>query len=79
METFALENLGIDKLEKWDTAFVAEKLKQAKFDLDEQKIKPYFPLDKVLKGLFEIVERLYGLSFNKTTEIDPYQEEVVVY
>ena len=79
METFALENLGIEKLEKWDTAFVAEKLKQAKFDLDEQKLKPYFPLDKVLKGLFEIVERLYGLSFYKTTEIDPYQEEVVVY
>jgi peptidyl-dipeptidase Dcp len=79
METFALENLGIDKLEKWDTAFVAEKLKQAEFDLDEQKLKPYFPLNKVLKGLFEIVERLYGLSFYKTTEIDPYQEEVVVY
>jgi peptidyl-dipeptidase Dcp len=79
METFALENLGIEKLEKWDTAFVAEKLKQAKFDLDEQKLKPYFPLDKVLKGLFEIVERLYGLSFYKTTEIDPYQQEVVVY
>jgi len=79
MEAFAAENLKLTRLEKWDTAFVAEKLKQAEFDLNEQELKPYFPLDKVLNGLFEIVEKLYGLRFHKTIEIDTYQEEVVVY
>ena len=79
MEAFAAENLKLTRLEKWDTAFVAEKLKQAEFDLNEQELKPYFPLDKVLNGLFEIVEELYGLRFHKTIEIDTYQEEVVVY
>ncbi|MBT3541982.1 MAG: M3 family metallopeptidase [Flavobacteriaceae bacterium] len=79
MEAFAKENLGISTLEKWDTAFVAEKLKQEEFDLNEQVLKPYFPLNKVLDGLFQIIERLYGLSFYKTTEIDTYQEEVDVY
>lgn len=79
MEAFAAENLKLTRLEKWDTAFVAEKLKQVEFDLNEQELKPYFPLDKVLNGLFEIVEKLYGLRFHKTIEIDTYQEEVVVY
>ena len=79
MEAFAKENLGISTLEKWDTAFVAEKLKQEEFDLNEQVLKPYFPLNKVLDGLFQIIERLYGLSFYKTTKIDTYQEEVDVY
>ncbi|MGY8922458.1 MAG: M3 family metallopeptidase, partial [Flavobacteriales bacterium] len=79
MEVFAANKLGITSLKKWDTSFVAEKLKQAKFNLNEQELKPYFPLKKVLSGLFEIVERLYNLSFHETTETDPYHDEVIIY
>ena len=42
METFAAQNLGLKQLDKWDTAFVSEKLKQAELKLDEQKLKPFF-------------------------------------
>ena len=79
MEKFALENLGLSVIEKWDTAFVSEKLKLAKLDLDEQKLKPYFSLENVKAGVFDITGRLYGLSFKKNTAIEGYHPEVEVY
>ena len=79
MKTFAAENLNLNCLEKWDTAFVSEKLKQATLNLDEQQLKPYFPLEKVLKGLFEIVYKLYGIQFHENTKIDVYHPDVKVF
>lgn len=77
--TFAQENLNIQSLEKWDTAFVSEKLKQAQLELDEQALKPYFPLEKVKEGLFKIVEKLYGLHFKKNDSLEAYHKEVDVF
>ena len=79
VEDFAKEKLNLDKIEKWDTAYVSEKLKQAQLDLNEQLLKPYFPLEKVKLGLFEIVGKLYGLSFKKNNDIEGYNEEVDIY
>lgn len=79
VEDFAKENLNLDKIEKWDTAYVSEKLKQEQLDLNEQLLKPYFPLEKVKLGLFEIVGKLYGLSFKKNNDIEGYHEEVDIY
>ena len=79
MEKFALLNLGLNNLEKWDTAFVSEKLKQALLELDEQEIKPYFPLEKVKTGVFEIANKLYGLHFKKNSALEVYHSDVEVY
>ena len=79
VEKFAKEKLNLDKIEKWDIAYVSEKLKQAQLDLNEQLLKPYFPLEKVKLGLFEIVGKLYGLSFKKNNDIEGYHEEVDIY
>ena len=79
MKKFAEDNLQIDTIEKWDTAYISEKLKQAHLKLDEQELKPYFSLEKVLLGLFEIVARLYGLSFKKNNKLERYHKEVDVY
>ena len=79
MEKFALLNLGLNNLEKWDTAFVSEKLKQALLELDEQEIKPYFPLEKVKTGVFEIANKLYGLHFKKNSALEGYHCDVEVY
>lgn len=79
VENFAKENLNLDQIEKWDTAYVSEKLKQVQLDLNEQLLKPYFPLEKVKLGLFEIVGKLYGLSFKKNNDIEGYHEEVDIY
>jgi peptidyl-dipeptidase Dcp len=67
---------GIDQLEKWDGAYYSEKLKQQLFSLDDEILKPYFQLEKVLEGAFTIAERLYGITFNEIFDIDKYHEEV---
>ena len=79
IEEFANNKLNLKNLQKWDTAFVSEKLKQELFDFDEQILKPYFPLPKVLNGLFEIVEKLYGLTFKKSEKISGYHPDVSCY
>ena len=79
MELFARENFNLKDLEKWDSAFVSEKLKEAELQLNEQELKPYFELDQVLNGLFEIVKKLYGIEFKENTELDVYHSEVKVF
>lgn len=79
LSQFAKERDGIEQLEKWDGAYYAEKLKQQLFDLDDEKLKPYFQLEKVLDGAFSIAQKLYGLQFKEIFNIDTYHEEVKTY
>ena len=68
------------KLEPWDWNFYAEKVRKAKFDLDENEVKPYFELNNVLEnGVFYAAEQLYGISFKQRNDIPVYQEDVKVY
>ena len=76
MSEFAKKELDLDELEKWDTAFVTEKLKEKELKLDEQELKPYFPLDSVLNGLFKIADLLYEIEFKENSEIDVYHKDV---
>lgn len=70
---------SITKLEKWDAAYYSEKLKQRLFSLDDELLKPYFKLENVINGVFEIASRLYGLSFEETQEIEKYHPDVLTY
>lgn len=76
---FAKKLDGIEQLEKWDGAYYSEKLKQQLFNLDDEKLKPYFQLEKVLNGAFDIAGKLYGLTFNEVFDIDKYHDEVMTY
>jgi peptidyl-dipeptidase Dcp len=76
LSAFAKKLDGIDQLEKCDGAYYSEKLKQQLFNLDDEILKPYFQLEKVLEGAFTIAERLYGIKFNEIFDIDKYHEEV---
>lgn len=68
------------ELEPWDWNFYAEKVRKAKYDLDESEIKPYFELNTVLeKGVFYAAQKLYGITFKKRTDIPTYHEDVVTY
>lgn len=69
----------ITQLQKWDSAFYAEKLKQQLFSLDDELLKPYFKLENVIDGAFEIAKRLYGLQFKLSDNIDKYHEDVMTY
>jgi len=73
---FAKKLDDINQLEKWDGAYYSEKLKQQLFNLDDEILKPYFQLEKVLEGAFTIAERLYGIKFKEIFDIDKYHEEV---
>jgi peptidyl-dipeptidase Dcp len=68
------------KLEPWDWNFYAEQVRKAKYDLDENEIKPYFELDKVLKdGVFYAANQLYGLTFKERKDLPVYQPDVRVF
>lgn len=79
LTAFAKELDGIEQLEKWDGAYYSEKLKQQLFNLDDEKLKPYFQLEKVLDGAFVVAKKLYGLTFTEVFDIDKYHEEVTTY
>lgn len=76
---FAKELDGIDHLEKWDGAYYSEKLKQKLFNLDDEKLKPYFELKNVINGVFAVAEKLYGLHFEEVQNIDKYHADVKTY
>ncbi|MRX63289.1 M3 family metallopeptidase [Maribacter luteus] len=79
LEEFAKELDGIDHLQKWDGSYYAEKLKQKLFDLDDEKLKPYFKLENVIAGVFKVAEKLFGLKFTEVYDIDTYHEEVKTF
>ncbi|MFT4831095.1 MAG: oligopeptidase A [Psychroserpens sp.] len=79
LETFAKELDQIDRLEKWDSAYYSEKLKQKLFNLDDEKLKPYFKLENVIAGVFKVAEKLYGLQFEEVFDIDKYHADVKIY
>ncbi len=79
LENFAKELDQIDSLQKWDSAYYAEKLKQKLFDLDDEKLKPYFKLENVVAGVFTIAKKLYGLKFMEVFDIDKYHPDVKTY
>ena len=79
LENFARDLDGIDQLQKWDAAFYSEKLKQKLFNLDDEKLKPYFKLENVIDGVFTVAQKLYGLSFKEVFDVDKYHEDVKTY
>src|SRR5690606_18763179 len=79
LTAFAKELDGIDHLEKWDGTYYSEKLKQKLFNLDDEKLKPYFELKNVINGVFTVAQKLYGLHFKEVQNIDKYHEDVKTY
>ena len=79
LEEFAKELDNLDALQKWDGSYYSEKLKQRLFDLDDEKLKPYFKLENVISGVFKVAEKLFDLRFKEVFDIEKYHEEVKTY
>jgi peptidyl-dipeptidase Dcp len=79
LEQFAKDLDNIDRLEKWDGSYYSEKLKQKRFSLDDELLKPYFKLENVIHGAFTIANKLFDLNFEKINDIDKYHEDVLTY
>ena len=76
LTAFAKELDGLETLEKWDGTYYAEKLKQKRFSLDDEILKPYFQLENVLNGAFQVAHNLFGLTFKEVHDIAVYHTEV---
>lgn len=70
---------GISQMQGYDHAFYAEKLRKAKFDLNDEELKPYFQLEKVQDAVFQLAGKLFDVQFEEIHHVQKYHEEVRVY
>lgn len=76
---FAADTCGIKTLKPWDVAYVSEKRRQALYSLSQEELRPYFPLPKVMTGLFAIVKKLYGMTIEEVPGVDVWHKDVNCY
>jgi oligopeptidase A len=76
---FAREHHGVDTLNAWDVNYYAEKLKQQRFQVSQEDIRPYLPVNRVLPGLFEVVQRLYGVFVQEVDDFERYHQDVRLF
>ncbi|MCW4153877.1 oligopeptidase A [Halomonas sp. 18H] len=79
LSEFARNELGIETLEPWDVAYASEKLREARYAISQEQLRPYFPAPQVVDGLFQVVERLYGVRFAEDTDVAHYHDDVHFY
>ena len=79
VQRFAHEHHGMDKLQAWDIPYYSEKLRNDRYAISQEELKPWFPEPRVVSGLFAIVERLYGMSIERVEGIDTWHPDVRFY
>ncbi|HEX5339415.1 MAG TPA: M3 family metallopeptidase [Gammaproteobacteria bacterium] len=76
---YALERDGIAELHAWDLSYYAEKLKLDRYAIDDEMLRPYFPVARVRQGLFTVVRKLYGLTLDQVADADVWHPDVRLY
>lgn len=79
LKAFAKKEDQIQDFKPWDGTYYSEKLKKVKFNVNDEMLKPYFKLENVIEGVFEVAKRLYGISFIERKDIPLYHSEVRTY
>ncbi len=79
LRDFAAEHYDVERLEPWDVAYYSEKLRQHRYSITQEEVKPYFPEDRVVPGMFEVVGRLYGVTFHAVEGVDAWHPDVRFY
>ncbi len=79
LRRYASERDGLDELMPWDLAYYSEKLSTDKLGLSEEALRPYFPMPGVLRGMFALVERLYGIRIEAAPGIATWHEDVTTW
>ena len=79
LRTFAAEHLQIADLQPWDVGYASEKLRERKYALNEEELKPYFPLPAVMQGLFAVIERVLGVGVRLREGVDVWHEDARYY
>lgn len=76
---FAKSEFNVSALNAWDLAYYSEKLKQNRYAISDEQLRPYFPKNKVVSGLFEVVHRLFGLNIKQRDGVDVWHSDVNFY
>ncbi|KDM92400.1 oligopeptidase A [Photobacterium galatheae] len=79
LRDFAREEFGAEALEPWDIAYYAEKLKQHRYSISDEQLRPYFPEHKVVSGLFEVLKRVFGMTVTEREGVDVWDPSVRFY
>ncbi|NQZ90212.1 MAG: oligopeptidase A [Colwellia sp.] len=79
VKAFAKTEFNETDLQAWDLPYYSEKLKQSRYAISDEECRPYFPENKVVAGLFEVVNRLFGLQINEISNIDTWHKDVKFY
>ncbi|WP_296132363.1 oligopeptidase A [Pseudomonas sp. Ga0074129] len=78
LQAFAAEQ-GCNELQSWDVGYYSEKLREQRYSISQEILRAYFPIDKVLTGLFAIVEKLYGIQINELSGFDTWHPDVRLF
>ena len=76
LSAYARDKLGIETLKPWDVAYASEKLREARYAISQEQLRPYFPAPRVVDGLFQVVERLYGVQVTEDSSAPSYHDDV---
>ncbi|MBB3332189.1 oligopeptidase A [Halomonas campaniensis] len=76
LEAFARDELGMGELAPWDVGYASEKMREARHAISQEQLRPYFPAPRVVDGLFRVVERLFGVTFEEDREAPRYHPDV---
>ena len=79
LKEFALNKDNLPELEPWDLQYYSNLYKMEVYDFDEEVLRPYFQSENVIKGVFEVANKLYGLTFNELENVDKFHDDVKVY
>ncbi|WP_191601806.1 oligopeptidase A [Marinomonas algicola] len=79
IKEFALQEYGVGELNSWDIGYYAEKLREHKFSISQEALRPYFPINKVLSGLFHVAQTLFDIEIREETEFDSYHADLQLF
>ncbi|WP_318522920.1 oligopeptidase A [Photobacterium leiognathi] len=79
LRDYARNEFGVETLEPWDFAYYSEKLKQHRYSISDEELRPYFPEKKVVAGLFEVLKRVFGLEIKQRDGVEVWHESVKFY
>jgi len=79
LRAFARDEFGAPELEAWDIAYYSEKMRQQRYSISQEELKPYFPVTRAVPGMFAVVERLYGLKITEVPGVEVWHPEVKFY
>lgn len=76
LKAFARDEFGVTELEAWDIGYYGEKLRQQRYTISQEELRPWFPAEKAIAGMFTVVNRLFGVEFEAVTDVDTWHKDV---